>query len=144
MKQKTELSRLAEENERISDQLATYVERPRTEGQEANGTSNGHHDATNFKDHEKQEAEEQVWHKKYLAISQEHEQILKEKDVILQNLSSVESQYQTQVSKLEADLEDQRAKNNVSIRIFVLRVENTNKMCEFRSFDLKTGKRLKH
>ena len=114
MKQKTELSRLAEENERISDQLATYVERPRTEGQEANGTSNGHHDATNFKDHEKQEAEEQVWHKKYLAISQEHEQILKEKDVILQNLSSVESQYQTQVSKLEADLEDQRAKNNVS------------------------------
>ena len=114
MKQKSELSRLAEENERISDQLATYVERPRTEGQEANGTSNGHHDATNFKDHEKQEAEEQVWHKKYLAISQEHEQILKEKDVILQNLSSVESQYQTQVSKLEADLEDQRAKNNVS------------------------------
>merc|ERR1719499_2435236 len=47
MKQKSELSRLAEENERISDQLATYVERPRTEGQEANGTSalasqNGH------------------------------------------------------------------------------------------------------
>lgn len=119
MKQKSELSRLAEENERISDQLATYVERPRTEGQEANGTSalasqNGHNDNGHFNNEKKHQEEEQIWHKKYLAMSQEHEQILKEKDVIMQNFSSVESQYKTQVSKLEADLEDQRAKNNVS------------------------------
>jgi len=117
MKQKSELSRLAEENERISDQLATYVERPRTEGQEANGTSalasqNGHNDNGHFNNEKKHQEEEQIWHKKYLAMSQEHEQILKEKDVIMQNFSSVESQYKTQVSKLEADLEDQRAKNN--------------------------------
>ena len=119
MKQKSELSRLAEENERISDQLATYVERPRTEGQEANGNANANsqngHNGDHFKNNEKKhQEEEQVWHKKYLAMSQEHEQILKEKDVIMQNFSSVESQYKTQVSKLEADLEDQRAKNNVS------------------------------
>jgi len=118
MKQKSELSRLAEENERISDQLATYVERPRTEGQEANGNANansqnGHNGNDHFKNNEnKHQEEEQVWHKKYLAMSQEHEQILKEKDVIMQNFSSVESQYKTQVSKLEADLEDQRAKND--------------------------------
>ena len=49
---------------------------------------------------------------KYLAISQEHEQILKEKDVILQKMHTVESDYKSQVSKLESDLEDQRAKNN--------------------------------
>ena len=115
----TAKSRLAEENERISDQLATYVERPRTEGQEANGNANANsqngHNGDHFKNNEKKhQEEEQVWHKKYLAMSQEHEQILKEKDVIMQNFSSVESQYKTQVSKLEADLEDQRAKNNVS------------------------------
>merc|ERR1712029_518291 len=88
-----------------------------TEGQEANGTSalasqNGHNDNGHFNNEKKHQEEEQIWHKKYLAMSQEHEQILKEKDVIMQNFSSVESQYKTQVSKLEADLEDQRAKNN--------------------------------
>ena len=115
MKQKSELSRLAEENERISDQLATYVERPRTEGQEANGqTSQNGHSGDNT-GHNGNHEETQMWHKKYLAMSQEHEQILKEKDVILQKMHTVESHYQTQVSKLEADLEDQRAKNNVSI-----------------------------
>ena len=39
---------------------------------------------------------------------------LKEKDVILQKMHTVESDYKSQVSKLESDLEDQRAKNNVS------------------------------
>ncbi len=116
MKQKSELSRLVEENERISDQLASQVKRPAAEGQEANGNSssqtngNHHHE----KESEKAADDENPWHKKYLAISQEHEQTLKEKDVILQKMHTVESHYQTQVSKLEADLEDQRAKNNVS------------------------------
>ena len=47
---------------------------------------------------------------------------IKEKDVILQKLHSAESQLKSQVSKLESDLEDQRAKNNVSdfIIIFML------------------------
>ena len=151
MKQKSELSRLAEENERISDQLATYVERPRTEGQEANGqnSQNGHGDSHNG-NHEAQE-KEQMWHKKYLAMSQEHEQILKEKDVILQNLNSTESKYKTQVSKLEADLEDQRAKNNVSISTFLvwpsfslssLRFFWTNILQELRSKNWKTVEAL--
>ena len=39
---------------------------------------------------------------------------LKEKDVIVQKMHTVESDYKSQVSKLESDLEDQRAKNNVS------------------------------
>ena len=39
---------------------------------------------------------------------------LKERDVILQKMHSAESHYKTQVEKLEHDLEDQRAKNNVS------------------------------
>ena len=59
---------------------------------------------------------------KYLAISQEHEQILKEKDVILQKMHTVESDYKSQVSKLESDLEDQRAKNNVSRHCTVMRI----------------------
>ena len=73
MKQQSKLTELAEENERISDQLASYVERPRTEGQEANGNYNGDsngHEAANGKNQE-----ENPWHKKYLAISQEHEQM---------------------------------------------------------------------
>merc|ERR1712025_157768 len=48
----------------------------------------------------------------YLAISQEHEQIIKEKDVILQNLQTTESQLKSQLSELETGLETQRAKNN--------------------------------
>lgn len=113
MKQTNELSRLVEDNERLSDQLASlHHERPAAEGQEANGnaTTNGDH-SKNIKNNLD---ENNPWHKKYLAISQEHEQILKEKDVILQKMHSVESHYKSQVSKLEADLEDQRAKNNVS------------------------------
>merc|ERR1719362_501255 len=56
--------------------------------------------------------QENLLQQKYLAISQEHEKILKEKDVILQKMHTVESDYKSQVSKLESDLEDQRAKNN--------------------------------
>jgi len=114
LKQKTELARLADENERISDQLASMAERPAAEGQEANGqesfNGNGNHHAPS--DEIKNTEQENPWQQKYLAISQEHEQILKEKDVILQKMHTVESDYKSQVSKLESDLEDQRAKNN--------------------------------
>ena len=47
---------------------------------------------------------------------------LKEKDVILQKMHTVESDYKSQVSKLESDLEDQRAKNNVSPHCTVMRI----------------------
>ena len=72
MKQQSKLTELAEENERISDQLASYVERPRTEGQEANGNSN--HNGSEHH-HEAAAEQENPWHKKYLAVSQEHEQM---------------------------------------------------------------------
>jgi len=105
---------LADENESISTQLASITERPAAEGQEANGqesfNGNGDHHAPS--DDIKQTEQENPWQQKYLAISQEHEQILKEKDVILQKMHTVESDYKSQVSKLESDLEDQRAKNN--------------------------------
>ena len=42
---------------------------------------------------------------------------IKEKDVILQNLQTTESQLKSQLSELETGLETQRAKNNVSIYI---------------------------
>ena len=38
--------------------------------------------------------------------------------MILQKMHTVESDYKSQVSKLESDLEDQRAKNNVSSHFF--------------------------
>lgn len=117
LKQKEELARLADENERISDQLASMAERPAAEGQEANGNEsfngNGDHHAPSDDIKKAAVAEqENPLQQKYLAISQEHEQILKEKDVILQKMHTVESDYKSQVSKLESDLEDQRAKNN--------------------------------
>merc|ERR1711971_1320284 len=117
LKQKEELARLADENERISDQLASMAERPAAEGQEANGNEsfngNGDHHAPSDDIKKAVVAEqENPLQQKYLAISQEHEQILKEKDVILQKMHTVESDYKSQVSKLESDLEDQRAKNN--------------------------------
>jgi len=121
LKQKEELARLADENERISDQLASMAERPAAEGQESNGqesfNGNGDHHApseetpTEIKKTSELE-QENPWQQKYLAISQEHEQISKEKDVILEKMHTVESDYKSQVSKLESDLEDQRAKNN--------------------------------
>ena len=70
LKQKNELSRLTEENERFSDQLATYVERPKTEGREANGSSTPEPNG-NGTSH----VEDNEWHKKYLAKCQEHEQM---------------------------------------------------------------------
>merc|ERR1711956_106384 len=117
LKQKTELARLADENERISDQLASMAERPAAEGQEANGNEsfngNGDHHAPSDDIKKAAVAEqENILQQKYLAIGQEHEQILKEKDVILQKMHTVESDYKSQVSKLESDLEDQRALNN--------------------------------
>jgi len=117
LKQKEELARLADENERISDQLASMAERPAAEGQEANGNEsfngNGDHHAPSDDIKKAAVAEqENLLQQKYLAIGQEHEQILKEKDVILQKMHTVESDYKSQVSKLESDLEDQRAKNN--------------------------------
>merc|ERR1712223_2318073 len=122
LKQKTELARLADENERISDQLASMAERPAAEGQESNGQEsikgNGDHHAPSEEEtpteiRKTSELEqENPWQQKYLAISQEHEQISKEKDVILEKMHTVESDYKSQVSKLESDLEDQRAKNN--------------------------------
>jgi len=117
LKQKEELARLADENERISDQLASMAERPAAEGQEANANEsfngNGDHHAPSDDIKKAAVAEqENPLQQKYLAISQEHEQILKEKDVILQKMHTVESDYKSQVSKLESDLEDQRAKNN--------------------------------
>ena len=42
---------------------------------------------------------------------------IKEKDVILQNLQTTESQLKSQLSELETGLETQRAKNNVSIKL---------------------------
>ena len=68
-KQQAQVSRLSEDNERISEQLATCVERPRAEGREANGSSTPE---PNGKSHNEEDNE---WHKKYLAISQEHEQM---------------------------------------------------------------------
>ena len=67
-KQQAQVSRLSEDNERISEQLATCVERPRAEGREANGSSTPE---PNGKSHE----EDNEWHNKYLAMSQEHEQM---------------------------------------------------------------------
>ena len=86
MKQKEELARLADENERISDQLASMAERPAAEGQEANGqesfNGNGDHHAPPSEDLEPTEIkktaeleQENPWQQKYLAISQEHEQM---------------------------------------------------------------------
>ena len=42
---------------------------------------------------------------------------IKEKDVILQNLQTTESQLKSQLSELENGLETQRGKNNVSIKL---------------------------
>ena len=67
--QQAQVTRLSEDNERISEQLATCVERPRAEGREANGSSTPE---PNGKSHNEEDNE---WHKKYLAISQEHEQM---------------------------------------------------------------------
>jgi hypothetical protein len=69
-----DLTRMAEENERISEQLTANVERPVAEGQEANGASEPKQNGSHVHK-EVPRPEEDLWHKKYLAISQEHEQM---------------------------------------------------------------------
>lgn len=64
-----ESSRLAEENERLSEQLAAKIERPRAEGQESNGTAAKNNSVENG------HQEGQEWQKKYQVIVQEKEKM---------------------------------------------------------------------
>ena len=68
-----ENSRLGEENERLAEQLAANVERPRAEGQEANGKTNGVENGHNGVSAEEEKKQGQVWQKKYQLAVQEKE-----------------------------------------------------------------------
>lgn len=103
-----EAAKLSEENERLSEQLAASMERPRVEGQEQ---QNGGTAAV-------ENGLEQEWKKKMNVIVLEKETLVKENEQAVAKLQTEVNSYRSQVTKIQADLDTQKAKNDVSIGIF--------------------------
>lgn len=79
-----ENSRLMEENERLSEQFASSVERPAAEGEEANCKVNGHHHTTTTSQEaeEKEGAQQRAWQEKIQALTAQQDTMAsKQKDL---------------------------------------------------------------
>jgi len=106
-----EISRLSEDNERLSDQLASAVERPSVEGQES---EIGEFVQVECAKLQSAAVEEKLsdWENKYAALIQEKESMMKENKSVVFELRSELEKSETQCRALFDDLESQRAKNN--------------------------------
>ncbi len=103
----SESARLAEENERLSAELASNVERPKAEGQESvNGGSKQNGSVENG-------IAEEVWEKKYQLAVQEKE----ERESAVSRLQGEVDTFSKQLGDVQKQLEEQKAKNNVSTTV---------------------------
>jgi len=99
-----ETSRLVEENERLSEQLASSVERPAADGEEAgNVDMNGHGEAAQDASAQKEIAED--WRDKFEVLHMEHEKMLAKQKML-------QIEFETELSKYQGDLETIKSKNN--------------------------------
>merc|ERR1712106_828445 len=99
-----ETARLLEENERLSEQLASSVERPAADGEEAgNGDMNGHGEAAHDAPAQKGDVED--WRDKFEVLHMEHEKML-----VKQKMLQIE--FETELSNYKGDLESIKSKNN--------------------------------
>lgn len=74
-KAEKESARLAEENERLSEQLASNVERPVAEGQESNSKQNGMENGVSNKNNARVEGQEETQ-----ALQKQYQVLVQEKD----------------------------------------------------------------
>jgi len=99
-----ETARLLEENERLSEQLASSVERPAADGEEAgNGEMNGHGEAAHDGPAQKEVTED--WRDKFEVLHMEHEKMLAKQKML-------QIEFETEVSKYQGELEGIKSKNN--------------------------------
>merc|ERR1712013_814263 len=99
-----ETTRLLEENERLSEQLASSVERPAADGEEAgNGEMNGHGEAAHDGPAQKEVTED--WRDKFEVLHMEHEKMLAKQKML-------QTEFETEVSKYQGELEGIKSKNN--------------------------------
>jgi len=99
-----ETSRLMEENERLSEQLASSVERPAADGEEAgNVDMNGHGEAAH--DAPAQKDVDEDWRDKFEVLHMEHEKMLAKQKML-------QIEFETELSKYQGELEGIKSKNN--------------------------------
>eukprot|EP00092_Neocalanus_flemingeri_P033348 GFUD01036263.1.p1 GENE.GFUD01036263.1~~GFUD01036263.1.p1 ORF type:complete len:913 (+),score=374.77 GFUD01036263.1:57-2795(+) len=100
----SETSRLMEENERLSEQLASSVERPAADGEEAgNADMNGHGEAADAA--EAQKIVDEDWRDKFEVLHMEHEKMLAKQKML-------QIEFETELSKYQGDMESIKSKNN--------------------------------
>lgn len=95
-----ETSRLVEENERLSEQLASSVERPAAEGSEA-GVVNGHSDSSSSTSSQSPD-----WRDKFEVLQMEHEKILAKQKVLQSDFEAEVISYKSQVDTLKSKNND--------------------------------------
>ena len=101
-----ETSRLMEENERLSEQLASSVERPAADGEEAgNADMNGHGEAAHDAAAEAQKDIAEDWRDKFEVLHMEHEKMLAKQKML-------QIEFETELSNYKGDLESIKSKNN--------------------------------
>merc|ERR1712106_380571 len=99
-----ETARLLEENERLSEQLASSVERPAADGEEAgNGDMNGHGEAAHDAPAQKGDVED--WRDKFEVLHMEHEKMLAKQKML-------QIEFETELNKYQGVLEGIKSKNN--------------------------------
>merc|ERR1712123_444659 len=99
-----ETARLLEENERLSEQLASSVERPAADGEEAgNGDMNGHGEAAHDAPAQKGDVED--WRDKFEVLHMEHEKMLAKQKML-------QIEFETELNKYQGELEGIKSKNN--------------------------------
>merc|ERR1712025_48184 len=98
---------MGEENERLSEQLASSVERPAAEGSEA-GAVNGHSDSSSS-------SESPDWRDKFEVLQMEHEKMLAKQKVLQSDFEAEVTSYKSQVDTLKSKNNDLRGKNRKAI-----------------------------
>jgi len=105
----TENSRLREDNERLGDQLASSVERPAAEGEEAGAENhNGVAAQDDSEETAKAAANEKLaeeWREKFDSLTAEHSKMLAKQKV-------VEADFDAQLGSRKSDLDNLKSKNN--------------------------------
>ncbi|XP_040574946.1 uncharacterized protein [Lepeophtheirus salmonis] len=99
----SEVARLIEENDRLSEQLASAVERPKAEGQEDNCDVNSVQEEINSG---------RSWENMYESVLNEKENMVKAHESVISAMKTEIDSIKTQANGFAEELEAQRNKNN--------------------------------
>jgi ribosome-binding protein 1 len=97
--------RLTEENERLSEQLASSVERPAAEGEEATNGVNGHTETPSPNEASDTKEVTEDWRDKFEILHMEHEKMLAKQ-------KTLQADFEAEVTKVNGEAELMKNKNN--------------------------------